>query len=79
MKSKYSVCRDSTGECDLTEKCDGKHAEVTEKLTNISIISWIRGRVVKALSIGLKGPEFDPPVRPLLVKIANHCLFLRLL
>ena len=33
---------------------------------------WIRGRVVKALSLGFKGPEFDPSVRPSVVKIANH-------
>ena len=34
---------------------------------------WIRGRVVRALRLGSKGPEFDPSVRPSVVIIANHC------
>ena len=34
---------------------------------------WIRGRVVRASSLGSKGPEFDFSVRPPVVKIANHC------
>ena len=34
---------------------------------------WICGRVVRALSLGSKGPEFDPSMRLSVVKIANHC------
>ena len=34
---------------------------------------WIRGRVVRASSLGSKGPEFDSSVRPSVVEIADHC------
>ena len=31
------------------------------------------GRVVRELSLGSKGLEFDPSMMPSVVKIANHC------
>ena len=34
---------------------------------------WIRGRPVRALSFVSKDSEFNPSVRPSVVKIANHC------
>ena len=51
----------------------------TREVNSVSImiglvdIFWIRGRVVRELSLGSKGPGFDPPVRSSVVKIANHC------
>ena len=33
----------------------------------------ICGQIVRASSSGSKGPEFDHSVRPLVVKIDNHC------
>ena len=37
--------------------------------------NWIHGRVVKVLGLGSKGSQFvvRSPVRPSVVKIANHC------
>ena len=34
---------------------------------------WIRGRPVRALSLVSKDSDFNPSVRPSVVKIANHC------
>ena len=36
-------------------------------------VTWIRGRAVRALGLVLKGSEYNPFVRPSVVKIANHC------
>ena len=47
--------------------------ERIEKKQMIYTINWIRGRVVKASSLGSKGPVFDSSVKPSVVKIANHC------
>ena len=40
--------------------------------------SQVLGLVVNVSSWGSKGPEFDPSVKPSVVKIANHSLFHRL-
>ena len=34
---------------------------------------WIRGRMVRAPSLGCEGPEFDRSVKPSVVKIASQC------
>ena len=45
-----------------------ENKSITEK-----IFLWIRGRVVGVSSLGSKSPEYDPSVRPSVVK---HCLSL---
>ena len=47
--------------------------QVDSGFVEVEYSVWIRGRVVRVLSLRTKGPEFDPSVRPLVEKIANHC------